>query len=174
MSRAPESSTDEAGRAEPAGRADAASATSRAVAEGLVGVLPALIRALERRSDRELPSPKPSEGERALLRLVAERDGITVRQAAEALLMKPNNVSALVSKLVGKGLLERMPDPADKRVAHLHSTPAARSRSNAVDALLADVVHEGLTELGTDQVAAIGAAIAGLRALTEAVHAGAG
>ncbi|WP_073755803.1 MarR family winged helix-turn-helix transcriptional regulator [Streptomyces sp. CB03234] len=65
------------------------------------------------------------EGQLALLCLVGERDGVTVGVAADVLLMKPDNVSARVTQLVGLGLLERGQDPADKWVAHLHVTAEA-------------------------------------------------
>ncbi|MGW6972458.1 hypothetical protein [Streptomyces sp. NPDC054952] len=44
------------------------------------------------------------EGRLAPLRLVGERDGLTVREAAEALLVRPNNVSTPVSQWAGQGL----------------------------------------------------------------------
>ncbi|SFK99131.1 DNA-binding transcriptional regulator, MarR family [Streptosporangium canum] len=102
------------------------------MASALVASLPALHRALERQAGQEFPHPRLPEGRLALLWLVEEREGITVREAADALLMKPNNVSALVSQLTELELLERRQDPADKRVAHLYpmatATAMARQR----------------------------------------------
>ncbi|MGQ4444828.1 MarR family winged helix-turn-helix transcriptional regulator, partial [Streptomyces violaceoruber] len=92
------------------------------MASGLAACLPVLHRALDRQVTARYPHPKPPEGQLALLRYVAQHEGVTVREAAEALLMKPNNVSALVSQLVEQGDLERRRDSADKRVAHLHLT----------------------------------------------------
>ncbi|MEU7991058.1 hypothetical protein AB0B56_40025 [Streptosporangium canum] len=62
------------------------------VASALVASLPALHRALERQADQEFPRPRLPEGRLAPLWLVEEREGITVREAADALLMKPDNV----------------------------------------------------------------------------------
>ncbi|MCX4967628.1 MarR family transcriptional regulator [Streptomyces sp. NBC_00654] len=144
------------------------------VASALTAVLPVLLRAADRRVERDYAHPKPSEGQLALLRLVTEQDGITVRRAAETLLMKPNNVSAMVSQLIGGGLLERKQDPADRRVAHLHTTERAREHSTAVDTLFSACVEEGLRSLGDDEVAAIARALPGLSALARQVRSAAG
>lgn len=69
-----------------------------------------------------------------LLQLVAAEPGITVRQAASALRMKPHNVSTLVTLLVRDGYFVRVPDPADRRYVQLHPTPkmlAAAEQTNA-------------------------------------------
>ncbi|MEV5675866.1 MULTISPECIES: MarR family winged helix-turn-helix transcriptional regulator [unclassified Streptomyces] len=144
--------------------------TPAEIAATLTAVLPVLLRAADRRVEKEYGHPKPSEGQLALLRLVTEQDGITVRQAAETLLMKPNNVSAMVSQLSGEGLMERRQDPADRRVAHLHSTERARAHSTAVDALFSTYVEEGLRSLGDDDVASIARALPALSALARQVR----
>ncbi|WP_460302949.1 MarR family winged helix-turn-helix transcriptional regulator [Actinocorallia aurea] len=135
------------------------------ISAGLAPVLPLLIRSIERRLDAEFPHPKPPETHLSLMRLVGERDGITVREAAEALRMKPNNVSSLVSLLVAEGELIRLQDPADKRVAHLHITPRARERLAEVDALITAYTRDALATLPEAQITAIGEALPALTAL---------
>ncbi|WP_246053262.1 MarR family winged helix-turn-helix transcriptional regulator [Actinocorallia herbida] len=135
------------------------------ISAGLGPILPLLIRAIERRLDDEFPHPKPPETQLALMRLVGERDGITVREAAEALRMKPNNVSSLVSLLVAEGELIRLQDPADKRVAHLHITPRARARLAEVDALITTYTRDALATLSDAQITAIADAVPALTAL---------
>jgi DNA-binding MarR family transcriptional regulator len=140
------------------------------VTTSLVACLPALSRALERRVDRDYPHPKPSEGQLALLRQVEAQDGVTVRAAAEALLMKPNNVSALVTQLTEQGLLERRPDPADKRVAHLHLTALARQRLAEVQQLMGAHVVHALGALTDGELDALGSAVGALEALNRHLH----
>ncbi|MGA4800204.1 MarR family winged helix-turn-helix transcriptional regulator [Streptomyces lavendulocolor] len=140
------------------------------VATGLAAVLPVLQRALDRRLAGDFPHPRPPEGQLALLRLVGERDGITVREAADALLMKPNNVSALVSRMTEDGMLERRPDPADKRVAHLHLTAEARRRLTAVQELFDGYVTEALHALTDGQRDALGSALGALHGLARHLH----
>lgn len=140
------------------------------VASAITAVLPALNRALERRLAQDFAHPKPPEGQLALLRLVGERDGITVREAAEVLLVRPNNLSAMVSRLIGEGLLERRQDSADKRVAHLHLTREATRRVEEVQALMDGYVVAALNALTDGDLGAIGSALGALDALTGHIH----
>jgi DNA-binding MarR family transcriptional regulator len=142
----------------------------RQVASGLVACLPALSRGLDRRVGQEYPHPKPPEAQLALLRHVEAHDGVTVRKAAEALLMKPNNVSALVSQLTEQGLLERRQDPADKRVAHLHLTERARHELAEVHRLMSAHVTGALSTMTDGDLKALGAALGSLNALAERLH----
>ncbi|MDG9700696.1 MarR family winged helix-turn-helix transcriptional regulator [Streptomyces sp. DH37] len=134
-------------------------------AAALVAGLPLLNRALERQMDREFPHPRLPEGQLALLWLTEEREGITVREAADALLMKPNNVSALVSQLTGLGLLERRQDAADKRVAHLHPTAVARQRLAEARRLKEAHVARALRALTDGELDALGSALGALASL---------
>lgn len=135
------------------------------MARGLVRVLPALNRALDRRADQEFPFPKPPEVQMAMLSLVGERDGITVREAAEILLVKPTNASALVSRMVSAGLLRREQDPMDKRIVHLHITSETRTRIRDVDDLYSSYVTDGLDRLSEGEQDALRHALPALYAL---------
>ncbi|MFF8973742.1 MarR family winged helix-turn-helix transcriptional regulator [Streptomyces sp. NPDC014995] len=140
------------------------------VAASLVACLPALSRALERQIDQDYPHPKPSEAQLALLRHIEVNDGVTVRAAAEALLMKPNNVSALVTQLTEQGLVERRQDPADKRVAHLHLTPTARRRLAEVAHLMGAHVAHALRAMTDGERGALGSALGALNVLNRHLH----
>ncbi|WP_424532489.1 MarR family winged helix-turn-helix transcriptional regulator [Sphaerisporangium viridialbum] len=140
------------------------------VASVLVAILPALNRALERQIAREFAHPRLPEGQLALLWLVEEREGITVREAADALLMKPNNASALVSQLTELGLLERRQDTVDKRVAHLHPTATARQRLAEAQQLKGAHVARALCALTDGELGALGAATGALTSLTRHLH----
>ncbi|MFI8192293.1 MarR family winged helix-turn-helix transcriptional regulator [Streptomyces sp. NPDC085946] len=144
------------------------------VASELAALLPALHRALDRRIARDFPHPKPPEAQLALLRFVAQREGATVREAAEALLMKPNNVSALVTQLTERGLLERRQDSADKRVAHLYPTATARGHLAEVRRLEDGYLRHALVALTDGELDALGSALGALESLTRALHPAAG
>jgi len=62
-----------------------------------------------------------------LMRLLAAEPGVSVRHAAEALSMRPHNLSTLITDLVGSGLVERRGDPHDRRVARLYLSADARA-----------------------------------------------
>ncbi|WP_320774271.1 MarR family winged helix-turn-helix transcriptional regulator [Streptomyces sp. CRN 30] len=140
------------------------------VAAGLVACLPGLARALDRQVAQDYAHPKPPEAQLALLRHVEDNDGVTVRAAAEALLMKPNNVSALVTQLTEQGLLERRQDAADKRVAHLHLTPTARQQLADVERLMSAHLGSALRAMTEGELDALGSALNALAALGRHLH----
>ncbi len=143
---------------------------SGSLAHDLALVLPALHRALDRRVDADFPHPKPAEGQIALMRLIRDREGVTVREAAEVLLVKPNNLSATVTQMVAAGLVERRRDPDDKRVTHLHLTPTAAERTHAVDELIGGYVEQALAGLSDGERGALGAAVGALHLLERGLH----
>jgi len=152
------------------GPADSAAVDPAEVVTRLGALLPRLSRAVERRVHLEFPRPVLPEGQLALVRLVRERPGVTVREAADELLMKPNNVSALVSQLVGQGQLRRVVDPLDRRVAHLHATQEAERLFTLAETLTSRVLGDGLDRLSDEEVAVIGRALPALHALLRKVH----
>ncbi|MFD3735790.1 MarR family winged helix-turn-helix transcriptional regulator [Streptomyces sp. NPDC058632] len=140
------------------------------VSSELAACLPVLHRALDRRVAGEYPHPKPPEGQLALLRFVAQNEGTTVREAAGALLMKPNNVSALVSQLTERGELERRQDGVDKRIAHLHLTDVSRQRIAEVTALEESHLGRAMRSLTEGELDALGSALGALNALARQLH----
>lgn len=62
----------------------------------------------------------------AVLRHVAIDEGISQQACGHALKVAPSQMVALVDSLEDKGLIERRPDPADRRVRALHVTPRGR------------------------------------------------
>jgi DNA-binding MarR family transcriptional regulator len=75
-----------------------------------------------------------------VLRLLAGQPGISVRVAAEALSMRPHNLSTLLTDLVGAGLVERLGDPRDRRIARLYLSEEARAEVEGVERGLHDAV----------------------------------
>src|SRR3954451_787737 len=63
----------------------------------------------------------------AVLRQVAIEQGISQQACGHALKVAPSQMVALVDVLEDKGLLERRPDPADRRVRALHLTSTGRN-----------------------------------------------
>ncbi len=87
------------------------------------------VRRRLRRSARAKVGGEPLTGSQVeVLRLVETQPGVGVRDAAAALHLAPNTVSTLVGGLVATGLLDRRPDPDDRRATQLHLTPAATTR----------------------------------------------
>jgi DNA-binding MarR family transcriptional regulator len=82
-----------------------------------------VLRRAVRSSFPDGPLP-PSEAE--LLPLVGRQPDLSVSEAARALQLAANSVSTLVGRLVGLDLLERHPDPGDRRAARLRLTAGGR------------------------------------------------
>src|SRR3954470_23373674 len=61
-----------------------------------------------------------------VLRQVALDEGVSQQACGHALKVAPSQMVALVDSLESKGLLERRPDPADRRVRALHVTTKGR------------------------------------------------
>ena len=65
-------------------------------------------------------------GEFALMRFVAASEGQSQQALAERRGSPPSRMGATVDSLEESGLIERRPDPADRRVRALHLTPKGR------------------------------------------------
>jgi DNA-binding MarR family transcriptional regulator len=98
------------------------------LAERMFETLGSLRRQVRRSAGRPWPTGDLSGSQIDLVRLVRREPGIPVNTAAERLGLAANTVSTLVHRLVDAGLLQRQPDPADRRVARLRVTAAARRR----------------------------------------------
>ncbi|MFJ6984897.1 MULTISPECIES: MarR family winged helix-turn-helix transcriptional regulator [unclassified Streptomyces] len=132
------------------------------LADTLVGVQ----RLLRRRLRAGLTAPRLRGAEVELLRLVDDRPGIGVSEAAKELHLAGNSVSTLVNQLVKDGRLVREADPADRRAARLRLTPAARDRLRDWEERRAALVGRHLAGLGPADRAALRAALPALRALS--------
>jgi DNA-binding MarR family transcriptional regulator len=113
----------------------------------LMDVVGRLRRAARRRVRREWPHRLLTDAEVELLRLLMDRPGLLVREAAAALGLAPNTVSTLVGGLVRQGLLRRRVDAHDSRAVHLTLSPAARRRISAWRDRRQQVLGEALSRL---------------------------
>jgi DNA-binding MarR family transcriptional regulator len=132
------------------------------------------VRRRLRRSARAAVGGEPLTGSQIeVLRLVETQPGVGVRDTAAALHLAPNTVSTLVGSLVALGLLERRPDPGDRRAARLHLTPAATTRLRRWRDERDRVMAAALADLAADDVDALRASLPALRRLLAALEAGA-
>ena len=98
-----------------------------------------------------------SRGEFAAMAVLTRVPGLTQRELAQRLDVEPITVARLLDRLALRGLIERRPDPRDRRVWRLHPGPEAGSMSLSVTAEIgalarqltegmAPAAREGLTE----------------------------
>jgi DNA-binding MarR family transcriptional regulator len=65
-------------------------------------------------------------GHMVLFRIAAAGGRMRMSELAEIILLSPSGASRLVDRLVGDGLVERLPCPGDGRAIHAAITPAGR------------------------------------------------
>ncbi len=132
------------------------------LADELVEALGAVRRQLRRVAGRPWPAGPLSAAQVDLVRLVRREPGLPVNRAAEALGLAPNTVSTLVGQLTEAGVLRRTRSPADRRVAQLEITAAARRRIEGWRDQRAELVAGALDRLGPDDRRAIAGALPAL------------
>ena len=109
--------------------------------------------------------------ELAVIKRVQASPGVTVSGLARHLGMKQSNVSAAVRALVGRGLVAREADAADRRVHQLVPTEKSLADKDSIDTVWSGAVRTAMDRLEPEQVAAIENASDALRALDEVLHA---
>ena len=73
-----------------------------------------------------------SEGRLAVLFRLHRCGDLPLGELAEGLDSTPRNVTGLVDHLERQGLVERVPDPEDRRSVRAHLTPAGRERIEGI------------------------------------------
>ncbi len=63
-----------------------------------------------------------------ILELLSKNNGLTQQQVAQMLGIRPQSASEAVTSLEEQGLIEKSPNPQDKRSFLLHITPEGRDR----------------------------------------------
>jgi DNA-binding MarR family transcriptional regulator len=84
--------------------------------------------------------------------------------------LAPNTVSTLIRQLTNAGLLRREPDPADRRLARLHMTAAARERIECWRDHRAELAAQALGRLDRTDREALAAAVPALSQLVGALQ----
>jgi DNA-binding MarR family transcriptional regulator len=110
-------------------------------------------RAQRRRWRESLTPWNLSPSHSRALHVVGHRDGVRLSDLAEALRIAPRSATEVVDGLADRGLVERRPDPADRRAVQVVLTPAGRALLDDVDAARAADLRELFGRLSpTDRV----------------------
>lgn len=99
-----------------------------AEAEQLLAAMAAFRRTTRRTEGRPGFLSTLTDAQVELVKLVGHRPGLSVAEAAERLHLAPNTVSTLVGQLTAAGVMVRMHDAGDRRVAQLHLDAATGRR----------------------------------------------
>ncbi len=75
----------------------------------------------------------------AVLATLCSHTGMSQRELADHLVKDRPNITRILDKLQSKGLVERHPDPHDRRVYRVHATPAGRDLRDHLAPMVLDV-----------------------------------
>ncbi len=84
----------------------------------------------------------------AILRVLAERDEQSGAELSQRLVIDSATITGLIDRLETAGLVERHPDPDDRRVNRTRLTPRARALQPALDAAMDALNADVAAELG--------------------------
>jgi DNA-binding MarR family transcriptional regulator len=106
----------------------------------------------------------------AVLGRLSRQEGINQVTLAQLLELEPITLVRLLDRLQAAGLIERRPDPQDRRARSLYLTPRARPLLDRVGALAYDVYNEALAGLSIPERERLVAALETMKSnLTEHV-----
>jgi MarR family transcriptional regulator, transcriptional regulator for hemolysin len=88
----------------------------------------------------------------AVLVRVDRSEGLNQSELAEVLDLQPITLTRLLDKLCDSGLIERRPDPADRRAKRLFLTPAARPLLERLSALGEETMQGALAGVEPESV----------------------
>lgn len=100
------------------------------------------------------------------LAVIANHGPLTLGQLAEHERVAPPSITKVVTKLEADGLVARTPDPADRRVARMTTTPAGAALVTESRRRKTAWLTARIRELDTDQRARLAAALDVLDQLT--------
>jgi len=81
-----------------------------------------------------------------------QQEGLSQVDLAEVLELQPISLVRLLDRLVEHGLLERRPDPRDRRANKLFLTPAGRQLVDDLDSLRDSIATEVLRDVPADAI----------------------
>lgn len=84
-------------------------------------------RMIRTEADRRARAHGMTRAQWVMLIRLERQPGLTQKELAELLEVEPITVARLVDRLETRGLIERRPDPQDRRCWRLHLLPAANS-----------------------------------------------
>ncbi|MEV0947691.1 MarR family transcriptional regulator [Rhodococcus sp. NPDC049939] len=138
--------------------------------EQLFAAIGLLRRHTRRRVGQPWTETPLTESQMELVRLLRRRPGTSVAEAAAGLGLAANTVSTLVRQLIDAGLVERVQDEYDRRIARLALTAAARSRVEHWRDRRNVEVEAAFANLSPEDRAAIESAIPAITRLADALH----
>jgi MarR family transcriptional regulator for hemolysin len=101
-----------------------------------------------------------TQAQSAVLVRLDQFEGLKQSKLAELLGLRPISLTRLLNRLCDKGLIERRPDPSDRRAKRLFLTPAARPLLESLDYLDEEIMTTALTALERESIEEMAAQLA--------------
>lgn len=131
----------------------------------LADVVARLRRALRRSVRVEVPFEAVSVAQVELMQLLADAPGLRAREISDRLLLAPTTVSTLIGQLLTADLIDRRPDPADRRAWQLHLTADGKKQLRSWQQANSRVLDAALARLDATDRKAVQAALPALARL---------
>ena len=115
----------------------------------LLFLLHDVARLLRVEADRRARVNGMTRAQWAILIRLERQPGMSQKELSEILEVEPITVARLIDRLEARGMVERRPDPRDRRIWRLHLLPPARDVLHEIDEQRADmtrIVTAGISE----------------------------
>lgn len=112
-------------------------------------VLHDVARLLRTRFDQRARARGMTRAQWVILKRLSYQPGMSQNELAGICEVEPITVGRLVDRLEARGLVERRPDPADRRINRLHLLPAAQPILEEITSyrdILSEAILDGLDE----------------------------
>ncbi|TFV55500.1 MarR family transcriptional regulator [Mycobacterium sp. PS03-16] len=129
----------------------AAEAVHQRDVDDIAAAVRTVVWSLRRFGEKQVGLEPLPHSEFEVVRTVSNHPGISVSDVARTLGLQASNVSTTVRRLVERGLLEREPDPLDRRATRLRLTPKAAQHKRSIDAVWDDAVRDQLGRMTDDE-----------------------
>ena len=110
-------------------------------------------RLLRTRADQRVRALGMTRAQWAVLSRLERSQGLKQAELAEALDLQPITLTRLIDRLCASGLVERRPDPLDRRAKRLFLTPAARPVMERLAQLGEAMMTDALQGIGDESLA---------------------
>jgi MarR family transcriptional regulator, 2-MHQ and catechol-resistance regulon repressor len=114
-------------------------------------VLNRAYRAVAEHARRHIEGSALHPSEFAVLEVLLHRGPLTIGEVGSRVLLTSGSMTHVVDKLANRGLLERRPDPDDRRVSHLHLTPEGGACISSIFPAHAEAIRRAMSGLTTEE-----------------------
>ncbi|HUW51760.1 MAG TPA: MarR family transcriptional regulator [Sulfuricella sp.] len=131
--------------------------------ESLGFLLADVSRLMRRAFQQQLEGSSLTLAQARALIYVSRHEGVRQVELAELLEVQPITLARLIDQLAEVGLVERRPDPGDRRAYQVFLTPAAAPHLAAIKQVVAAIRADALRDLDEQQSAIVFFALSKMR-----------